>query len=36
MELQRKLDAVGWKVCKVQDCNSRYEVDGLDDKGLKA
>ena len=36
MELQRKLEAEGWKVRKVQNYNNCYEVYGFDDKGKKA
>ena len=35
MELQRKLEAEGWKVRKVQNYNNCYEVYGFDDKGTK-
>ena len=36
MELQRKLEAEGWKVRQVKNYNNCYEVYGLDDKGQKA
>lgn len=36
MALQRKLEAEGWKVRKVQNYNNCYEVYGFDDKGQKA
>ena len=35
MELQRKLEAEGWKVRKVQNYNNCYEVYGFDGKGAK-
>jgi len=36
MELQRKLEAEGWKVRQVKNYNGCYEVYGFDDKGAKA
>lgn len=36
MELQRKLEADGWKVRKVQNYKNCYEVYGFDGKGQKA
>ena len=36
LELQRKLEAEGWKVRKVHNYNNCYEVYGFDDKGKKA
>ena len=36
MALQKKLEAEGWKVRKVQNYNDCYEVYGFDDKGKKA
>jgi hypothetical protein len=36
MELQKKLEAEGWKVRKVQNYNGCYEVYGFDDKGARA
>jgi hypothetical protein len=34
--LQKKLEAEGWKVRKVQDANNCYEVYGFDSQGKKA
>lgn len=34
-ELQRKLEADGWKVRQVKDYKGCYEVYGMDDKGTK-
>jgi hypothetical protein len=36
MELQKKLEAEGWKVRKVKNYQNCYEVYGFDDKGKKA
>lgn len=36
MELQKKLEAEGWKVRKVKDYNGCYEVYGIDADGKKA
>lgn len=36
MELQRKLEAEGWKVRKVQNYKGCYEVYGFDAAGKKA
>jgi len=36
MELQRKLEAEGWKVRQVKNYNNCYEVYGFDEKGEKA
>ncbi len=36
MELQRKLEAEGWKIRQVKNYNGCYEVYGFDDKGAKA
>jgi hypothetical protein len=36
MELQRKLEAEGWKVRQVKNYNGCYEVYGFDEKGQKA
>ena len=36
MELQKKLEAEGWKVRKVKAYNHCYEVYAIDDKGQKA
>jgi hypothetical protein len=36
MELQKKLEAEGWKVRKVKDYNGCYEVYGIDAAGKKA
>ena len=36
MELQRKLEAEGWKVRQVKNYNNCYEVYGFDEKGQKA
>ena len=36
MDLQRKLEAEGWKVRQVKIHNHCYEVYGIDDKGQKA
>ncbi|MGQ3055032.1 MAG: PepSY domain-containing protein [Roseateles sp.] len=36
MELQRKLEAEGWKVRQVKNFNNCYEVYGLDAQGKKA
>ena len=36
MELQRKLEADGWRVRQVKNYNGCYEVYGLDNKGRKA
>ena len=36
MELQRKLEAEGWKVRVVKNYNNCYEVYGFDGKGQKA
>ena len=35
-DLQKKLEAEGWKVRRVQNFNNCYEVYGFDDKGQKA
>ena len=36
MELQKKLEAEGWKVRKVKDYNGCYEVYAIDADGKKA
>lgn len=36
LELQRKLEAEGWKVRRVQNFNQCYEVYGFDAQGKKA
>ncbi|PTT89637.1 PepSY domain-containing protein [Pelomonas sp. HMWF004] len=36
MDLQKKLEAEGWKVRKVQNYNGCYEVYGFDSTGKKA
>lgn len=36
MELQRKLEAEGWKVRQVKNFNNCYEVYGFDAQGKKA
>lgn len=36
MELQKKLEAEGWKVRKVQNYKECYEVYGFDAQGKKA
>ena len=36
LELQRKLEADGWKVRQVKNYNNCYEVYGFDGKGRKA
>lgn len=36
MELQRKLEAEGWKVRQVKNMNNCYEVYGFDAQGKKA
>jgi hypothetical protein len=36
MELQKKLEAEGWKVRKVQNYNNCYEVYGFDAEGKSA
>ena len=36
MELQRKLEAEGWKVRQVKNFNNCYEVYGFDAQGRKA
>lgn len=36
MELQKKLEAEGWKVRQVKNYNGCYEVYGLDGQGKKA
>lgn len=36
MELQRKLEAEGWKVRQVRNYNGCYEVYGFDGNGKKA
>lgn len=36
MELQRALEADGWKVRQVKNYNNCYEVYGFDGKGRKA
>ena len=36
MDLQRKLEAEGWKVRQVKNYNNCYEVYGLDGQGQKA
>ncbi|MBV1775562.1 PepSY domain-containing protein [Burkholderiaceae bacterium DAT-1] len=35
MELQRKLEAEGWKIRQVKNFNNCYEVYGFDAKGNK-
>jgi hypothetical protein len=36
MELQKELQAKGWKVRQVKTYNNCYEVYGFDDKGARA
>ena len=36
MELQKKLEAEGWKVRQVKNYNGCYEVYGIDAQGKKA
>jgi hypothetical protein len=36
MDLQKELQAKGWKVRQVKTYNNCYEVYGMDDKGARA